>query len=80
MKIKDKKSKKYIRVAPCQKTAGKNTSLSKNGTIFKRWQKWSFCKGFNKAKLSILGLSLKIPKTYRKHPLKSLESFCAEKS
>ena len=29
-----------------------NTSHSKNGTIFKRWQKWPFCKGYGKAKWS----------------------------
>ena len=46
------KSKNNIRVALCQKTAGKNTSHSKNGTIFKRWQKWPFCKGYSKAKWS----------------------------
>ena len=49
-----RKSKNNIRVALCQKTAGENTPHSKNGTIFKRWQKWPFCKGFSRAKSSKL--------------------------
>ena len=34
----------------------------------------------NGHKWSVLGLSLKIPKTYRNYPLKSLELFYAENS
>ena len=33
-----------------RKQPGKNTSDSKNCTIFKRWQKWPFCKCYSKAK------------------------------
>ena len=33
-----------------RKQPGKNTSDSKNCTIFKRWHKCPFCKGYSKAK------------------------------
>ena len=34
------------------KRPGKNTPNSKNVTVFNRWQKWPFCKGYSKAKWS----------------------------
>ena len=51
MKSKDRKARTqesyYTRKRP-----GKNASHFKIGTIFKKWKKWPFCKGYSKAKWS----------------------------
>ena len=52
MKNKDKKARITLELHYPRKWPGKSASHSKNGTIFKRWQKWPFCKGYSKAKWS----------------------------
>ena len=52
MKNTDKKTRTILESHYARKLPGKNTSHSKNGTIFKRWQKWQFCKGYNREKWS----------------------------
>ena len=59
---KDKKARTTLESHYARKRPGNITSHFKNGTIFNRWQKWPFCKGYSKAnghKWSILGLSQK---------------------
>ena len=52
------------------KRPGKNIPNSKNVTIFNRWQKWPFCKGYSKAKWSQMvtnGLYWHWSSKYQKH-------------
>ena len=69
-----RKKTRHCRTMP-RKRPGKNTSHSKNG------KNGHFAKAIAKQnghKGSILGLGLKITKTYRNHPLKSSELFYSE--
>ena len=82
MKNKNKKARTTLESHHVRKRQGNNTSHSKNGTIFlKGGKNGHFAKPIAKPnghKWFILELSLKIPKTYRNYPLKSLEMFYAE--
>ena len=74
MKNRDKKARTTLESHYARKRPGKNTSHSKNGTIFKRWQKWPFCKGYipkqNGHKRSILGREPQNTKNIEKLPIK----------
>ena len=52
-----------------RKRPGKKTSHSKNGKIFRRWQKWPFCKGYSDAKssrMTYLGDEFRWPRIIQK--------------
>ena len=76
------KSKNYIRVALCQKTAWKKApDIPKMAQFLKGGKNGHFAKAIAKKnghKWSILVLSLKITKTYRNYPLKQSELLYAE--
>ena len=68
MKDKDTKARTTLESHCASKRPGKNTSHSKNGTIFKRWQKWPFCKGRSKTKWSQMVYTGNEPQNkYQKH-------------
>ena len=74
MKNRDKKARTTLESHYARRNGrGKTPHIKKNGTMFKRWQKWPFCKGYipkqNGHKWSILGREPQNTKNIEKLPI-----------